>query len=89
MLRDRSYQDLSEDEKKRYDRLRKLEKRLAHRNGKSRPPKYIRIKAAADKMLGLRPGGSDWINDWIVRDTSVKSIWRGSATHYAGPQSRG
>jgi len=85
MRRDRSYQDLSPEERTRYDRLRAIQQRLCDPGGVrakrcgSRSKRRDRIRAAADAMLGLRSEESSW-NTAVERDPAYR-VWRGSATH--------
>jgi hypothetical protein len=84
--RQRSYHDLSPEEKARYDRLRGLAKRLGNDPGGvrakrcgSRRKRARRLYEAADAMLGLRiVEGSKTEQE---HDPSYR-VWRGSATHY-------
>jgi len=85
MKRERSYHDLSPEERARYDRLRAIQRRLDDRGGirtrrcGSRSKRRKKIQAAADAMLGLRTVDSTW-DTAVERDLSYR-VWRGSATH--------
>jgi len=85
MKRNRSYHDLSPEERKRYDRLRAIQRRLDDRGGVrakrcgSRSKRRDKIRAAADAMLGLRAEESTW--DAAVEHDPTYRVWRGSATH--------
>jgi len=85
MKRERSYHDLLPEERKRYDRLRAIRRRLDDRGGArtkrcgSRSTRRDKIRAAADAMLGLRAEESTW-DTAVERDPSYR-VWRGSTTH--------
>lgn len=87
MKRTRSYQDLSADEKKRYDRLRRIERRLKDPGGVrakrcgSRRDRYAKIRDLADAMLGITHHRED--NGYIVpvKDEKEKP-WTGTTTRF-------
>lgn len=85
MRRERSYQDLSSEEKQRYDRLRAIERRVrdpgsarAKRCG-SRGKRYLDIKRAADAMLGLQPD----LYTFVDPEPKKTKPWIGSTTTWA------
>lgn len=76
MKRDRTYHDLTLDERAAYDALRAEQQRAR----RAKPPDwdaYHAAKAAADSMLGLRP--EDDTRVVPERDPSYRT-WRGSAS---------
>lgn len=85
VARKRSYHDLSADEKKRYDRLRDLARRLRDPGGVrakrcgSRHRRMIRLNSLADAMLGIHV-----VDDGFVLDEGEKrKPWTGSTTSWA------
>ena len=83
--RTRSYHDLSPDERARYDRLRSLQRRLNDPSGirakrlGSRAQRRLRLKEAADAMLGLTPEPDIRV---AADETAPRTTWRGSSLHH-------
>lgn len=77
MTRTRSYQDLDPDERRRYDLLRRLERRARRRGPTRNGARAWRLRKAADAMLGLAPEASTF----TVREHDGQyRTWRGSTT---------